>query len=231
MLPAFFFYKMKKVVVFILISLILLLFSLLINLGPVNSGDAFLISEQNSSYKNNDSIMASSPKDDVPVQAEPHYKVSAVSPDKMPVQAYSDATTNTGGRNSKFSIPGSASIGSSSSTNADQTNKVSPSKPKLDMEILEIVIPRGARLPAAILHSPSNLSPQQAEVLDRISEEFLNSIMPERFESKESLEKIDLKLWSKSLNDANEKFRAVFGVDAFNAVTMQAAKEALADKP
>jgi hypothetical protein len=231
MLPAFFFYKMKKVVALILVSLTLLVFFLIINLGPVNSEDAFLISEQNSTYKNNDSIMASSPKDDVPVQAEPHYKVSAVSPDKIPVQAYSDAITNTGGRNATLSNPNSASIGSASSPNADQANKVSPSKPKVDMEILEIVIPRGARLPAAILHSPNNLSPQQAEVLDRISEEFLNSVMPETSESKESLEKIDSKLWSKSLNDANEKFRAVFGVDAFNAVTMQAAKEALADKP
>ncbi len=188
-------------------------------------------SEKNSKFEKIEGITAPTPKDDVLIKAEYQPMVSAVARDITPLQNYSAVTANNVGTASKISGTNSASNRSPSGSNAHQPSNGSSSKPKVDMELLELIIPRGERLPAAILYSPSHLTPQQAEVLDRISEEFLDSVLPARSESQETLGKTDSKKWSKSLNDANEKFRAIFGVDAFNAVTLQAAKEALAEKP
>jgi hypothetical protein len=97
---------------------------------------------------------------------------------------------------------------------------------------LEIPIPSGARLPAAIVDSSKNLTSRQTEVLDAISEKFLDSAMPSFTGAEDSSpKKTSGKNWSPSLNEANERYRSLFGVDAYNAWTSQAAREALNDQP
>jgi hypothetical protein len=96
----------------------------------------------------------------------------------------------------------------------------------------EITIPSGARLPAAIVDSSKNLTSPQTEVLDAISEEFLDSAIPSSTGAEDSSpQKTSGKNWSPSLNEANERYRSLFGVDAYNAWTSQAAREALNDQP
>jgi hypothetical protein len=97
---------------------------------------------------------------------------------------------------------------------------------------MEISIPSGARLPAAIVDASKNLTPTQTEVMDAISEKFLDSAMPSSIVPQDvSPQKNAEKSWSQSLNEANERYRSLFGVDAYNAWTSQAAKEALNDQP
>ena len=97
---------------------------------------------------------------------------------------------------------------------------------------MEISIPSGARLPAAIVDASKNLTPTQTEVMDAISEKFLDSAMPSSAVTQDvSPQKNAEKNWSQSLNEANERYRSLFGVDAYNAWTSQAAKEALNDQP
>jgi hypothetical protein len=97
---------------------------------------------------------------------------------------------------------------------------------------MEISIPSGARLPAAIVDASKNLTPTQTEVMDAISEKFLDSAMPSSNVPQDVPPKnISEKKWSQSLNEANERYRSLFGVDAYNAWTSQAAKEALNDQP
>jgi hypothetical protein len=100
-----------------------------------------------------------------------------------------------------------------------------------NFEEQQIIVPAGARLPAALVDSSGGLSPQQAEVLDSISEEFLDSALSAQNHAGDAKNtKVAEENWSKSLNEANDRYRALFGVDAFNARTIQAAKEALSDK-
>ena len=97
---------------------------------------------------------------------------------------------------------------------------------------MEMNVPRGARLPAAIVDASANLTPAQAEVLDRISEDFLDAAVtsnPGVDDLKKN--KAAEKKWSQSLMEANERYRSLYGVDAYNARTIQAAKEALPDRP
>jgi hypothetical protein len=95
----------------------------------------------------------------------------------------------------------------------------------------EIYIPIGARLPAAIVDSSKNLTSPQTEVMDAISEKFLDSSMPSSKANQNlSPQKNSEKAWSQSLKEANERYRSLFGVDAYNAWTSQAAKEALTDQ-
>jgi hypothetical protein len=97
---------------------------------------------------------------------------------------------------------------------------------------MEIPIPNGARLPAAIVDSSKNLTSPQMEVMDSISEKFLDSAMPSSTPAQNSSpQKTSDKNWSPSLNEANERYRSLFGVDAYNAWTSQAAREALNDQP
>ena len=97
---------------------------------------------------------------------------------------------------------------------------------------MEISIPSGARLPAAIVDASKNLTPTQTEVMDAISEKFLDSAMPSSAVTQDVFPKKNAeKNWSQSLNEANERYRSLFGVDAYNAWTSQAAKEALNDQP
>jgi hypothetical protein len=97
---------------------------------------------------------------------------------------------------------------------------------------VETIVPTGGRLPAAIVDSSANLTEPQAEVLDRISEEFLDSAVTNNVGVDDlKKNKAAEKKWSQSLMEANERYRSLYGVDAYNARTIQAAKEALADRP
>ena len=131
---------------------------------------------------------------------------------------------------------GSMPVGGKSLLNAKLNQNLPIGNLSKDSQIegvdMEIPIPSGARLPAAIVDSSKNLTSPQTEVLDAISEKFLDSAMPsstvaEDFSPKQTSEKN----WSSSLNEANERYRSLFGVDAYNAWTSQAAREALNDQP
>ena len=122
------------------------------------------------------------------------------------------------------------SQGSNSSRNLAGNNL--QKKEEYTEKQIEMNIPQGARLPAAIVDASANLTPAQAEVLDRISEDFLDSAITNNPGSDDlKKNKAAEKKWSQSLMEANERYRSLYGVDAYNARSIQAAKEALADRP
>ena len=131
---------------------------------------------------------------------------------------------------------GSMPVGGKSLLNANLNQNLPIGNLSKDSHIesvdMEIPIPNGARLPAAIVDSSKNLTSPQTEIMDAISEKFLDSAMPSSTAAKDSSpQKTSEKNWSPSLNEANERYRSLFGVDAYNAWTSQAAREALNDQP
>ena len=96
---------------------------------------------------------------------------------------------------------------------------------------VEFTIPSGVTLPAAVVDSANNLSSPQVEVLDAIAEKFLDSAMATASSTNNTSPQTLPRSWSKSLNDANERYRSLYGVDAYNAWTSYAAKEALNESP
>lgn len=103
--------------------------------------------------------------------------------------------------------------------------------PLLTMEV-EIPIPSGSTLPAALVDSTPGSTNQQAAILDTISEGFLEAIQIGTEQNpSEALSVGNEVVWKEALLDADEQYRAIFGQDAYIAWTNRAAQEALAEKP
>ena len=97
---------------------------------------------------------------------------------------------------------------------------------------VDIAIPLGALLPAALVDSAQNLNTAQVEVLDQISESFIDAALPLR-----NAEKVDEPssssevVYKQMLDDADERYRALFGSEAYIAWNIRGGIEALAERP
>lgn len=99
-----------------------------------------------------------------------------------------------------------------------------------------IPVPIGARLPAALVDPAPSATAAQATALDNLGDEFLNTSAPDLTTAKNISAagpgtSSDEGNWISAAAEANERYRALFGVEAFNAWSTAAAKEALAEKP
>lgn len=95
---------------------------------------------------------------------------------------------------------------------------------------VEVEVPAGFRLPAAVLDSIPSGTAAQAEALDRISEHFLDTVASGEGEGPESglpgAGSVEAE-WGGALDQSNELYRSVFGIEAFNSWTSRSAHEAL----
>jgi len=105
-----------------------------------------------------------------------------------------------------------------------------PSTPEVTEEVVSV--PMGARLPAALVDSATDVTPEQATVLDNLADDFLDSTNPATTSGTGQTQTSDEGegTWGPALAEADERYRALFGADAYNAWTSAAAKEALAEK-
>ena len=106
------------------------------------------------------------------------------------------------------------------------------------------VVPLGARLPAAFSDNATNLTPQQAIARDGIANDFMDSL-PANEESTDTSpsangdsspdqgqgtgSSVPQGEWDSAATDADDRYRAMFGVEAYNAWSAASAKEALAE--
>jgi hypothetical protein len=81
------------------------------------------------------------------------------------------------------------------------------------------MVPPGARLPALFLDERS-LPPPQRRVLDRIANEFIDAVATDPLGQNRAL-------WEKARNVADTKYIKLYGHAAYNALHMQAAREAV----
>lgn len=99
----------------------------------------------------------------------------------------------------------------------------------------------GARLPAALMdRSGKKLSPQQEVVLQQMEEEFVAAIgeveLPQETgeaaaDTATAGAKAHLReVWEKARARADNRFRLFFGEDAFNAMSLQSAQDAVAER-
>lgn len=88
---------------------------------------------------------------------------------------------------------------------------------------LEIAVPTGARVPVVFYDQQPRPAAQQA-FLDRIAAEFSEVVSspPAGYSQQE--------VWEAARKIADERYTVLYGFDAFNQISMQAAKEALKDK-
>ena len=97
---------------------------------------------------------------------------------------------------------------------------------------VDIAVPLGALLPAALVDSAENLNAAQVEALDQISESFIDAALPLRNAKQVDQLSVNSELvYKQTLEDADELYRALFGAEAYIAWNIRAGKEALADRP
>lgn len=98
---------------------------------------------------------------------------------------------------------------------------------------VETEVPAGFRLPAAVLDALPGGSAPQADALDRIAEEFLESVEAAAYGNATTVGTAPVfpreAAWTGAVNHSNELYRSVFGVEAFNSWTTRAATEALTE--
>lgn len=83
----------------------------------------------------------------------------------------------------------------------------------------------GVRVPAALLKSDTPLPPIVARAKEQIAEDFVREIT-EATNKGVGGKDLDTVV-DAARNRADSRFRSIFGYDAYNAFTMQAAREAL----
>jgi len=97
---------------------------------------------------------------------------------------------------------------------------------------VDIAVPLGALLPAALVDSAENLNAAQVEALDQISESFIDAALPLRNAKQVDQLSVNSELvYKQTLEDADELYRALFGAEAYIAWNIRAGKEALAERP
>jgi hypothetical protein len=137
-------------------------------------------------------------------------------------------TTQGGVRNSTFTSPPSSpelvSVNPPANT-ALSASVAMPSPAPLVVD-QDIPVPRGEALPAAIMDEGYGASPGQIQGLDDIAGEFLDNALVSG-----SPTYTDPQSWRDATRLADERYRSMFGAEAFNRWSIEAAKEALAEKP
>jgi hypothetical protein len=103
----------------------------------------------------------------------------------------------------------------------------------------EIHVPRGAQLPAAIVDEGAGLQPAQAAAADAIADSFLNAIeqggsgngvSTGNKPSASKTGKSAASVWDSAREQADARYRALFGDSAYNAHTISARLEAMAEQ-
>jgi hypothetical protein len=98
-----------------------------------------------------------------------------------------------------------------------------PPAPVRSTRDLEIPVPTGAKVPVVFYDQEPRPLPQQ-QALDRIAAEFSDTVSrpPAGYSQQE--------VWEAARKIADERYTVLYGFDAFNQISMQAAKEALKEK-
>lgn len=96
------------------------------------------------------------------------------------------------------------------------------------------IIPYGAALPAPLIEPGSDATSAQIDAMDEIADAFVKDLATAQAEENESASKpksiSPRTTWDAATRQANERYRLLFGVEAYNARTAAAAKEALAER-
>lgn len=142
--------------------------------------------------------------------------------------AYSGATPSTPAVRQQVS----ANTGTSRSQTSPRISSSAPASIPQGAAEEVVPVPLGARLPAALVDSATDVTPEQAAVLDNLADDFLNSTTPSASGNgpSPSPKNDEAPGWDPAVVDADERYRSLFGVDAYNTWTSAAAKEALAEK-
>jgi len=126
----------------------------------------------------------------------------------------------------------------SANREVSQSSRISSSlptsNPKGSMDMEEVIpVPLGAQLPAALVDPAPDATAEQAVALDNLADDFLNSTAADPDSTNNgnpTTPKDAEENWNSAASEANERYRSLFGVEAYNAWTTAAAKEALAEK-
>lgn len=92
----------------------------------------------------------------------------------------------------------------------------------------ELPVPRGTRLPAVVIEEATLTDPQSAAA-DAITDDFIADISEPKTDGDRGALHGEKSRWDSATADADERYRMLFGDQAYNAHTMAAALEALAD--
>lgn len=117
--------------------------------------------------------------------------------------------------------------GSPASIPATQEQAVSDSQGQGARVAPDISVPSGMKVPAAALDNGDNVTPQQRAELDEILENFSQDVAAVNPAAPTPSQ---LETWEAARKKADNSYRVLFGNAAFNALTMDAALEALAEK-
>jgi hypothetical protein len=87
----------------------------------------------------------------------------------------------------------------------------------------ELNVPQGAQLPA-VFHDNRSLPLPQRQALDRIANRFIDAAAADATGQ-------NRELWEAARNKADREYIRLYGIDAYNKLQLQAAKEALLERP
>ncbi len=157
-------------------------------------------------------------------------------PSSAPKKANQASSVHSLSSNGGSVVPSAVLPSASSATPVASSTALSVSQVEED-----IVVPLGARLPAALLDQTPNLTPQQASAVDAIANDFLDDFPAENAASADQGQgqqegqsqgtiSPPQDAWDAAAREANERYRGMFGVEAYNAWTSASAQEALAEK-
>lgn len=102
-----------------------------------------------------------------------------------------------------------------------------------------MLVPLGASLPASLVDPGEGATQAQINVLDRMADDFVRQVQaPETEESAAPATKPNTARpadqqpanWSAAAQAADERYRQLFGVEAYNAWSAAASKEGLQEK-
>lgn len=135
----------------------------------------------------------------------------------------SSGSVGGGGNGGNGGTSSGADSSSSGNTAANSTAGNSKEAPK-PVE-LNIDVPFGAVVPAAVVDNAENRSPQQQAVLNKILTDFQSDVAAPASGSQSRLD-----TWNQARSRADEQYRVIFGDAAYNQMTMKAALDALPEK-
>jgi hypothetical protein len=90
-------------------------------------------------------------------------------------------------------------------------------------------VPTGARVPIAAMEGGGELTPQQQVAVDEILQDFKKEIVELQTAGEGGAASAN-DAWEAARKRADERYRILFGDAAYNAMQIQAAREALAEK-
>ena len=124
-----------------------------------------------------------------------------------------------------------ATLGSAPAATADEpapeaeaaSDSAPAAEPVRSTRDLVVAVPTGAKVPVVFYDNEPRPVPQQ-QALDRIATEFSDTVNnpPAGYSQQE--------VWEAARKIADERYTVLYGFDAFNQISMQAAKEALKEK-